>query len=114
MTWAKVDADGVGIDSSANPKDCFTVLAGFTADGRTLPLFFVATGLTTNCHSGFGDIGPHWISHAGSGWMTWELVIDVLGLIRGLPQFATRPNLVVIMDRGPATPRKKSFWRQLG
>jgi hypothetical protein len=99
MTWPKVGPDGVWIDRSPNPKDCFTVPAGCTADGQTLPLLFAATGRTIKCHRGFGDIGPHWIAHTGSRWMTWELVIDVPGRIRGLPQFAIKPNVVVIMDR---------------
>jgi hypothetical protein len=58
MTWAKIGADGVWLDSAGSPKDCFIVLAGCWFDESLLPLCFVAKGKTARCHQGFGDFAP--------------------------------------------------------
>jgi hypothetical protein len=97
VTWAKIGADGVWIDSAGSPKDFPTVLAGCPFDGSLLPPCLVPEGRTVPCHQGLAFRGhcPQWITPAEKGWMPAELLIGALrgiGGIRELPRFAGHAN----------------------
>jgi hypothetical protein len=101
MTWGKIGAGSVWIDTAGSPKDCFTAPAGCSFDGTLLPPRFVAKGKTDRCHQSFGRTAPHWITLSEKGWMNGELLIDALRGIRELPCFPGHAKMAVVIDQAP-------------
>jgi hypothetical protein len=83
LTWAETNTDSVHALIEGNDKDNFTALATVIASGRRLPLFILATGKTERVErSQIGDVGPHWVSHSLTGWMTEVTFVDYLHHLR--------------------------------
>ena len=71
LTWAETGAEDVSVGILGDEKECLTVLASVTADGRKLPLYFLAKGKTTRVESSqLGSVNYHWKNHSENGWMT--------------------------------------------
>ena len=84
LVWQNKGEDhNVCYMNKANHKECITVMAGITASGTKIPLLFVATGRTEKCeNSQLGDVGPHWKIHSESGWVTEEVFLQYLQMLR--------------------------------
>ena len=71
LTWADTGAENVSTLMAGDEKDCLTVMATVSANGRKMPLMFVASGKTEAVEdSQLGDVGHHWKTHSEKGWMT--------------------------------------------
>ena len=83
LTWAIVGEDNVKTLIRGNEKDNITVIASITAEGRKLPLMFIAKGKTERVEeSQIGNIDPHWKTHTINGWMTNEAFQEYLRKLR--------------------------------
>ena len=83
LTWADKGSDNVVCHVEGDEKGCLTVLATVSANGRELPLFFIAEGSTGRVEeSQIGDVFYHWKTHTINGWMTVEAMCLYLMHIR--------------------------------
>jgi hypothetical protein len=73
----------VQVKINGSDKDGMTVLASITADGKKLPLLFIAKGRTERVHqTQIGNVEGHWVNHTESGWETESCFIDYLNKLR--------------------------------
>ena len=97
LTWAVVGQDNVKTLIQGNEKDNMTVIASITAEGKKLPLMFIAKGKTERAeNSQIGDIGPHWKTHSESGWMTNEAFQEYLKKLR--EHFGDNETIHLVLD----------------
>ena len=104
LVWQNKGEDhNVCYMNKANPKDCLTVMAGISASGTKIPLMFVATGTTERCENGqLGDVHPHWHVHSESGWVTEEVFLQYLQLLREHFGGVDGKKLYLILDVYPS------------
>lgn len=75
LTWADTGSQNVSTYIFSSDKECLTVMATVSANGRKFPLLFVADGKTELVEqSQLGDVGHHWRAHSENGWMTSEIM----------------------------------------
>ena len=104
LVWqCKNEDHAVCYMNKANPKDCMTVIAGVTASGTKLPLMFIAKGTTERCeNSQIGDVSPHWSYHSETGWVTEEVFLHYLKILREHYGGVDGPKLHLILDVYPS------------
>ena len=97
LTWAIRGEDNVKSFIDGNDKENITVLASITADGKKLPLMFIAKGITVRSeNSQINDIGSHWKTHTSNGWMTNDAFITYLINLR--LYFSDNNEIHLILD----------------
>ena len=97
LTWAVVGQDNVKTLIQGNEKDNMTVIASITAEGKKLPLMFIAKGKTERVeNSQIGDVGQHWKTHTESGWMTNEAFQEYLRKLR--EHFGDEEPIHLVLD----------------
>lgn len=86
ITWAKAGADSVNVKVNCDPKRSFTAMATISSDGEKYPLYLIAKGKTTRCHSQFNlpvkYDSFYTIDHSETGWFKMENTLNYLRWIR--------------------------------
>jgi hypothetical protein len=85
LTWTRKGVESVYItpEQGGAEKDRITVHASISAEGRKLPLLFIAEGKTRSVEdTQIGHVGGHWRVHTKNGWQTEENFTSDLRLLR--------------------------------
>jgi hypothetical protein len=100
LTWAPKGAESIHVQmpNGGREKERITVHASITAEGKKLPLMFIAEGKTGRVErSQLGDIGENWADHSPSGWQTQETFIRYLHLLRA--HYNDKKPIYLILDQ---------------
>ena len=75
QTWAETGSQNVSTYIRGDEKECLTVMATISPNGRKLPLLFIAQGKTEQVETTqLGEVGVHWKAHSPNGWMTSDIM----------------------------------------
>jgi hypothetical protein len=94
------------VQTDADMKSSFTAMGTITADGKALPLFMLARGLTERCEKQITPIDSNQVTHSPNGWVTVEVMEEYFEFLRVSIEIEQHVNerhrILLVLDLYPS------------